>query len=65
MPRGDGQGVGFSQLVIVSQTATRGEMGGHPHNESHKIPPVVVFIGEEVLEDVQCERVIGPVWNQV
>ena len=28
-------------------------MGGHPHHKGHKMPPVVVFIGEQRFKDLQ------------
>ena len=53
MPAGDGPGIGFAQLSIAAPTAIRRVMGGHPHHKGHKMPPVVVFIGEQRFKDLQ------------
>ena len=63
VPRRERRGVGFSQMAIANQAETRGKVGCHPHDECNKISPVVVFIGEEKLEDVKWELAVSHVWN--
>ena len=56
VPSGDGPGIGSAHLSITPPTATGRVMGGHPHHKGHKMPPVVVFIGEQRFKHVQRIR---------
>ena len=53
VPRGDGPGIRFAHLSITPPTAMRRVMGRHPHHKGHKMPPVVVFIGEQRFKHVK------------
>ena len=53
VPGGDGPGIRFAHLSITPPTATRRVMGSHPHHKGHKMPPVVVFIGEQRFKHVK------------
>ena len=48
-------------MAIANQAETRGRVGCPPPEECNKISPVVVFMGEEHLEDVQWEPAVSHV----